>query len=143
MRSPVSRCLSERTGFLLCSHPGVAQGLITGIRGLCNGLGPALYGFIFYVFHVELTELEPNLNSNNAALQGAVVPGPPFLFGACIVFLSFLVALCIPEYSEGSGVNLAGTPARGGDEDVEPLLQDNSIWELSSLEEPGNQCTEL
>lgn len=31
--------------------------MITGIRGLCNGLGPALYGFIFYIFHVELKEL--------------------------------------------------------------------------------------
>uniref|UniRef100_A0A8C2K454 Hippocampus abundant transcript 1 protein n=1 Tax=Cyprinus carpio TaxID=7962 RepID=A0A8C2K454_CYPCA len=33
---------------------GVVQGMITGIRGLCNGLGPALYGFVFYLFHVEL-----------------------------------------------------------------------------------------
>lgn len=31
--------------------------MITGIRGLCNGLGPALYGFIFYLFHVELNEM--------------------------------------------------------------------------------------
>lgn len=31
--------------------------MITGIRGLCNGLGPALYGFIFYIFHVELDEV--------------------------------------------------------------------------------------
>lgn len=38
-------------------HVGVVQGMITGIRGLCNGLGPALYGFIFYIFHVELKEL--------------------------------------------------------------------------------------
>lgn len=31
--------------------------MITGIRGLCNGLGPALYGFVFYLFHVELNEM--------------------------------------------------------------------------------------
>ncbi|XP_029469479.1 hippocampus abundant transcript 1 protein-like isoform X3 [Rhinatrema bivittatum] len=37
---------------------GVVQGMITGIRGLCNGLGPALYGFVFYLFHVELNEVE-------------------------------------------------------------------------------------
>ena len=37
---------------------GVVQGVITGIRGLCNGLGPAFYGFIFYLFHVELTDLD-------------------------------------------------------------------------------------
>ncbi|KAL2781229.1 hippocampus abundant transcript-like protein 1 [Daubentonia madagascariensis] len=130
---------------------GVAQGIITGIRGLCNGLGPALYGFIFYMFHVELTELGPKLNSNTAALQGAV-PGPPFLFGACIVLISFLVALFIPEYSKASGVqkhsnsgsgSLTNNPNQGSDEDIEPLLQDSSIWELSSFEEPGNQCTEL
>ena len=28
--------------------------MITGVRGLCNGLGPALYGLIFYFFHVDL-----------------------------------------------------------------------------------------
>ncbi|XP_060265567.1 hippocampus abundant transcript-like protein 1 isoform X4 [Ovis aries] len=134
------------------NQQGVAQGIITGIRGLCNGLGPALYGFIFYMFHVELTELEPELISDNAALQAAVIPGPPFLFGACIVLMSFLVAVFIPEYSKGSGVHnhsnrisgsLASTPERGNDEDIEPLLQDSSIWELSSLEEPGHQSTEL
>ncbi|KAJ0058868.1 hypothetical protein NL108_001104, partial [Boleophthalmus pectinirostris] len=37
---------------------GVVQGMITGIRGLCNGLGPALYGFVFYLFHVELTDTD-------------------------------------------------------------------------------------
>ncbi len=36
---------------------GVGQGMVTGIRGLCNGLGPALYGFIFYIFHVELDQV--------------------------------------------------------------------------------------
>ena len=66
--------------------------------------------------------------------------------------MSFLVAVFIPEYSKGSGIqkhsnsisgSLANTPERGSDEDIEPLLQDSSIWELSSLEEPGHQSTEL
>ena len=35
---------------------GVAQGIVTGTRGLCNGLGPALFGFIFYLFNVDLNE---------------------------------------------------------------------------------------
>lgn len=64
--------------------------------------------------------------------------------------MSFLVALFIPEYNNGikkysnsiSG-NMTNTPERGNDEDIEPLLQDSSIWELSSFEEPGSQCTEL
>lgn len=34
--------------------------MITGIRGLCNGLGPALYGFVFYLFHVELSDTDPS-----------------------------------------------------------------------------------
>ncbi|CAL8280099.1 unnamed protein product [Merluccius merluccius] len=38
---------------------GVVQGMVTGIRGLCNGLGPALYGFIFFLFNVELSTLDP------------------------------------------------------------------------------------
>ena len=32
--------------------------MITGIRGLCNGIGPALYGFIFWVFNVNLNEIK-------------------------------------------------------------------------------------
>ena len=37
---------------------GLVQGMVTGIRGLCNGLGPAMYGVIFYLFHVDLNEKE-------------------------------------------------------------------------------------
>lgn len=48
---------------------GVVQGMITGIRGLCNGLGPALYGFIFYIFHVELNENPMSENEVNVAPQ--------------------------------------------------------------------------
>lgn len=35
---------------------GVVQGMVTGMRGLCNGLGPAMFGVIFYLFHVDLNE---------------------------------------------------------------------------------------
>ncbi|XP_071216973.1 MFSD14 family MFS transporter [Salvelinus alpinus] len=94
---------------------GVVQGVITGIRGLCNGLGPAFYGFIFYLFHVELTDLdavdspgkEPKPNMANPADESSIIPGPPFLFGACSVLLSLLVALFIPEHS-GPGVRPGG-----------------------------------
>lgn len=41
---------------------GAVQGMITGIRGLCNGLGPALFGFIFFLFNVELKEMSPVTN---------------------------------------------------------------------------------
>ncbi|XP_036597532.1 hippocampus abundant transcript-like protein 1 [Trichosurus vulpecula] len=119
---------------------GVAQGIITGIRGLCNGLGPALYGFIFFLFHVELTELESVQSSEESNIQdsgskGAIIPGPPFLFGAIAVLLAFLVALFIPGHSKASNrkhnssisSNLPTNPERGSDEDIEPLLQDSSV----------------
>ncbi|GLD54832.1 hippocampus abundant transcript 1 protein [Lates japonicus] len=75
--------------------------MITGIRGLCNGLGPALYGFVFYLFHVELTDTDGSdkgakPNMVNPTDESAIIPGPPFLFGACSVLLSLLVALNRP-----------------------------------------------
>ncbi|KAG8336611.1 Hippocampus abundant transcript 1 protein [Homalodisca vitripennis] len=30
--------------------------MVTGMRGLCNGLGPAMFGIIFYLFHVDLND---------------------------------------------------------------------------------------
>ncbi|CAH1772781.1 unnamed protein product [Owenia fusiformis] len=96
---------------------GVAQGVITGIRGLCNGLGPALYGFIFFLFHVDLNENNTPLegskkndviivnavNTSNPETSGLweryqnIIPGPPFAFGAVLVMLALLVAIFIPE----------------------------------------------
>lgn len=35
---------------------GLVQGMVTGMRGLCNGLGPAMFGVIFYLFHVDLND---------------------------------------------------------------------------------------
>uniref|UniRef100_A0A6Q2ZAZ2 Major facilitator superfamily (MFS) profile domain-containing protein n=1 Tax=Esox lucius TaxID=8010 RepID=A0A6Q2ZAZ2_ESOLU len=126
---------------------GVVQGMITGIRGLCNGLGPAFYGFIFYLFHVELTDLdtvdssgkESKLNMANPTDESSIIPGPPFLFGACSVLLSLLVALFIPEHS-GPGVRPGGykkysngaqghshSPPSSGAEGKEPLLDDSCV----------------
>ncbi|KAI2810328.1 Hippocampus abundant transcript 1 protein [Blomia tropicalis] len=33
---------------------GLVQGIITGIRGLCNGLGPCAFGLVFNLFNVDL-----------------------------------------------------------------------------------------
>ncbi|CAN8201508.1 hippocampus abundant transcript 1 protein-like isoform 2-T2 [Geothlypis trichas] len=125
---------------------GVVQGMITGIRGLCNGLGPALYGFVFYLFHVELNEMaevetlgkasKPNMA--NPTDESSIIPGPPFLFGACSVLLSLLVALFIPEHnlalrsgshkkhSAGAQAHPHSPPA-GGSDGKEPLLEDSSV----------------
>ena len=51
---------------------GVAQGVITGIRSLCYGLGPALFGFIFYLFHVDVEQssVDPKPLPRNVSQQG-------------------------------------------------------------------------
>uniref|UniRef100_A0AAR2JX84 Hippocampus abundant transcript 1 protein n=1 Tax=Pygocentrus nattereri TaxID=42514 RepID=A0AAR2JX84_PYGNA len=116
---------------------GVGQGMITGIRGLCNGLGPALYGFIFYIFHVELDEVPDTGFPNLQPTTSAIIPGPPFLFGACSVLLALLVALFIPEHSHlgsrtGSWKKHTSphghphSPQPPG-EAKEPLLQDTNV----------------
>ncbi|CAH2311594.1 hippocampus abundant transcript 1 [Pelobates cultripes] len=119
---------------------GVVQGMITGIRGLCNGLGPALYGFIFYIFHVELddipiTQTEPREKISHSQ-QNSIIPGPPFLFGACSVLLALLVALFIPEHTnlnarsnnwkKHHGTGHPHSPPAPG-EGKEPLLQDTNV----------------
>jgi len=40
---------------------GVVLGILTGMRGLCNGLGPAIFGLLFWLSHVNLNDdaLEP------------------------------------------------------------------------------------
>lgn len=43
---------------------GVVQGMVTGMRGLCNGLGPAMFGVIFYLFNVDLNDESKNINSS-------------------------------------------------------------------------------
>ena len=57
---------------------GVAQGIITGIRGLCNGLGPALFGFIFYLFHVDLEKSDsPEVTISTMLINGTHISTKP------------------------------------------------------------------
>ncbi|NWI60208.1 MF14A protein, partial [Calyptomena viridis] len=139
---PAVSALVSRTAD--ADQQGVVQGMITGIRGLCNGLGPALYGFIFYIFHVELNELPMAESSSGGSVvaqyhlqQNSIIPGPPFLFGACSVLLALLVALFIPEHTTlnvrssnwkkhcGSHGHPHSPQAPG--EAKEPLLQDTNV----------------
>lgn len=91
---------------------GVMQGMVTGMRGLCNGLGPAMFGVIFYLFHVDLNDDQLHLAhihgaDYTASIRNetvnlmeeytALAPGPPFVFGAFMVALAIVVAIFIPD----------------------------------------------
>ncbi|XP_031426943.1 hippocampus abundant transcript-like protein 1 [Clupea harengus] len=127
-----------------CTDPaqqGAVQGMVTGIRGLCNGLGPAFFGLIFFLFNVELNEIDPTGQSSvpKDPSERPVIPGPPFLFGACSVVLALLVAVFIPQQpsvvvktcstsASASATSLQlHVPSTPSDDDIEPLLQDSSM----------------
>ncbi|KAH8302676.1 hypothetical protein KR044_009392, partial [Drosophila immigrans] len=77
---------------------GAVQGMITGMRGLCNGLGPAVFGVIFYLFNVDLIVDQDSYVKNTSVEKiSHHVPGPPFVFGALCVFCAIVVAAFIPE----------------------------------------------
>ncbi len=71
-------------------------------------------------------------------LQSSIIPGPPFLFGACSVLLALLVALFIPEHPHmgaRAGSWKKHTSPHGHPhsphppgEAKEPLLQDTNVW---------------
>lgn len=83
---------------------GVVQGMVTGVRGLCNGLGPAMFGVIFYLFHVDLNEEHVNGVPGRPDDERYVrmVPGPPFVLGALLVICALLVAAFLPEDNQSS-----------------------------------------
>ena len=69
------------------------QGMVTGVRGLCSGLGPAFFGLIFYIFNVNVegnTDPE-NPDHDNPLVDDQILPGPPFLFGGCSVILAIII----------------------------------------------------
>lgn len=97
---------------------GLVQGMITGMRGLCNGLGPAVFGFIFYLFHVDLNEAPPMTApplSNGSVVSNDLrfIPGPPFVFGALLVMLALLVAAFIPDNAGPASTSMSSSTASG------------------------------
>ena len=70
--------------------------MVTGVRGLCTGLGPAIFGIIFTLFGIDkvLDDVEKvpvvpdSSNASDVGTTGeltndSILPGPPFLFGGC------------------------------------------------------------
>ena len=56
----ISSLVSKNTD---AEQQGVVLGILTGMRGLCNGLGPAIFGLLFWLSDVNLSEdsVEPDL----------------------------------------------------------------------------------
>lgn len=82
---------------------GLLQGILTGIRGLSNGFGPAVFGLLFYFFHVELDEssvmdeTDPALEEDITKSTAMSMPGGPFLFGALLAFIALLITISLPD----------------------------------------------
>lgn len=56
---------------------GLVQGLITGVRSLCSGIGPAMFGLLFYIFNIDMyEEIKTNPYNPNLA-QNPVNPFEP------------------------------------------------------------------
>lgn len=123
---------------------GVAQGLVTGIRGLCGGLGPALFGLIFYIFQVDLHSQTAESKADGAIARGSenlrrlqeqLLPGPPFAFGAILVLLAILVAWFIPENPKSTVTKLIPTTLSG--DNCGPIAAEayeHIRWNMSNIE---------
>ena len=73
--------------------------MVTGVRGLCTGLGPAIFGLIFYIFNVDVEGnndivVDP---SKEPVVDSRILPGPPFLFGGCSVILAMIILALTPK----------------------------------------------
>jgi len=51
---------------------GAVQGTLMGVRGLCNGLGPALFGLMFYLFGINVMEPVLDENRDNSSINAIV-----------------------------------------------------------------------
>ena len=82
----VSALVSQAAG---PRQQGVVQGIVTGFRGLCTGLGPALFGILFQMADVSLEE--------GQAPPETYFPGAPFLVGSGSVLVALFVMMGLPE----------------------------------------------
>ncbi|CAD5217410.1 unnamed protein product [Bursaphelenchus xylophilus] len=137
---------------------GTVQGVMTGIRGLCQGFGPAMFGFFFYMFdmdlsadgdeptghigvgpqfpmpHIRLQPFETKIISpskNETIVEQKLdqihnfIPGPPFLFGALLVFMALMVNINMPTVSSKKHPNLRRATSNSGHHDTALLMGDD------------------
>eukprot|EP00042_Codosiga_hollandica_P023082 m.89489 g.89489 ORF g.89489 m.89489 type:complete len:404 (+) comp51040_c0_seq5:336-1547(+) len=69
---------------------GAVQGMVTGIRSLCTGLGPALFGVLFQAIDVSIDD-------DGSKNPRSFLPGTPFIVGSALAFLALLAAFSLPE----------------------------------------------
>ncbi|BHF77546.1 Hippocampus abundant transcript 1 protein [Sparganum proliferum] len=138
---------------------GLTQGLLTGIRGLCGGLGPALYGFIFFIFQVDLNvrpsnqsilgglpppqpqinkDLAPSFQQRLKFLHESLLPGPPFAFGAILALTAIITAIFLPEDSR---VPTSGPSLDGWDAEDRALIA-SALEDTEDGDDKGIQGTE-
>lgn len=55
---------------------GLVQGLITGVRSLCGGIGPAMFGLLFNIFDVDMYE---EIKANPFSPHTAQDPQKPYI----------------------------------------------------------------
>ncbi|EGD72587.1 hypothetical protein PTSG_04322 [Salpingoeca rosetta] len=75
---------------------GAVQGMVTGIRSLCTGLGPAVFGALF-----QYTEVPLDQEGGNRPL--VPFPGSPFLIGCVSVFVALFVSMSVPDRKRHDG----------------------------------------
>ncbi|KAH8300396.1 hypothetical protein KR018_003598 [Drosophila ironensis] len=68
---------------------GAVQGMISGMSWLCSGIGPAVFGILFYISGMDLSE-------DRVLVDTQIVAGP-FVLGAFFVLISIILASHIPE----------------------------------------------
>ncbi|CEF71098.1 Tetracycline resistance protein, TetA/multidrug resistance protein MdtG family and Major facilitator superfamily and Major facilitator superfamily domain, general substrate transporter and Major facilitator superfamily domain-containing protein [Strongyloides ratti] len=128
---------------------GSAQALINGLRGLCSGIGPVLFGFIFQLFNFDVhSDIDssitingakfppPNIRVNPLAIHVLspnknitddekssqflrVMPGPPFALGSILVFIAFFFLVAIKKIKATNKKNHGSFP--------EGIINDESV----------------
>ena len=117
---------------------GAVQGMTTGIRALCTGLGPGLFGVLFHYSDMIQNTLGPNVSPEDVdgGDSGMILPGVPFLIAALPVLAAMAVNWSIPEHSSnhlpeqdsveygsvnGEGLPYPGTNGRPVSPSSEPM----------------------